>query len=57
MVEWGGTFARIRGRCHGKEHVLTVRFPKSMDLDDEADQSLWRAMWRGLRFFDTEIER
>lgn len=57
MVEWGGTFARIRGRCHGREHVLQVKFPKAMDLDDEGDQSLWRAMWRGLRFFDTELER
>jgi hypothetical protein len=57
LVEWGGDHARVLGKCHGQEHTITVRFPKAMTLDDEHDLSLWRAMWRGLVFFDTELER
>jgi hypothetical protein len=56
-LEWGGEYARIRGKCHGQEHTLEIRFPKAINLDDEDDAVLWRAMWRGATFFDSELER
>jgi hypothetical protein len=58
LVEWGGTHARVRGKCHGKEEVLEVKFPYALDTDEnEDDLVLWRSLWRSLVFFDTELTR
>lgn len=58
LVEFGGTFARVRGKCHGQEHVLEIKFPYALDTDEnEDDLALWRSLWRSAVFFDTELER